>query len=335
MRTLMRLRAKQVETLKLNPGQKSRMVCDGGGLWLLIRRGEGGQIIRSYVFRYASTPPEFKTSKSGKSYRAEKSMGLGSVEDIDLAGEKPVQNKDGTPMLDRDGRPIILLGARTLAAQYRALLAQGIDPMEARDTSKRAAAAKQTNVMTFAQAADEYVKTNQGSWKNADHRAQWERTLRTQINPIIGSMNVADVDTAAVLRVVQPIWSRTPETASRIRGRIETVLDFAKVKCGFMCASETSCRGDHASGRDSHPAVAERLQNNTISEAQGNAEMARIEVDAETAAGQRNRDAAARLAAYEAANPAPRRVIVEQEPLHCDSWSDGFGINTQVHTECH
>jgi integrase len=233
MRGLNRLKAKQVETLKLEPGQKSRMVCDGGGLWLLIRRGEGDQIIRSWVFRYATPTPQTKTSKSGKSYRAERSMGLGSTTEIDLAGERPALNSDKTQMVDRDGKPVMLLGARTLAAQYRVLLAQGIDPIEARDTSKRVAAAKQTNAMTFADSADGYVKAHQSEWKNADHRAQWERTLRTQINPVLGSMNVADVDTQAVLRVLQPIWSRTPETASRIRGRIETVLDYAKVKCGF------------------------------------------------------------------------------------------------------
>jgi integrase len=233
MRGLNRLTAKKVETLKLEPGQKSRMVCDGGGLWLLIRRGEGDQIIKSWVFRYATPTPQTKTSESGKTYRAERSMGLGSVDKIDLAGEKPAKNHDGTPMVDREGRPVMLLGVRTLAAQYRVLLSQGIDPIEARDTSKRAAAAKQSNSMTFAEAAEQYLNTNQKSWKNADHRAQWQRTLTTQINPIIGAMNVADVDTTAVLRVLQPIWSRTPETASRIRGRIEAVLDFAKVTCGF------------------------------------------------------------------------------------------------------
>jgi integrase len=233
MRTLGRLTAKTVATAKLSPGQKSRMLCDGGGLWLLIRRGEADQIIKSWVFRFATPTPQLKTSKSGKTYRAERSMGLGSVNDIDLAGEKPAKNPDGTPMLDRERRPVILLGARTLAAQYRALVAQGIDPIEARDASKAAATAKQVAAMTFAEAADQYVKTNQKNWKNADHRAQWERTLRTQINPIIGDMDVSTVDTKAVLSVLTPIWSRTPETASRIRGRIEVVLDYARVKCGF------------------------------------------------------------------------------------------------------
>jgi integrase len=235
------LTAKAVATAKLKPGQKSRMLCDGGCLWLLIRRGEADQTIKSWVFRYATPTPQFNTSESGKSYRKERSMGLGSVDELGLA-DRPAVNADNTPMLDRDGRQIILPGARTLAAQARALVAQGIDPIEARKTSKSAAAANQTKPMTFAAMADEYVKTNQGSWKNQDHRNQWERTLRTQINPIIGSMNVADVDTAAVLRVIQPIWLRTPETASRIRGRIETVLNFAKVQCKFTWADGNPAR---------------------------------------------------------------------------------------------
>jgi integrase len=232
MRTLGRLTAKTVATAKLKPGQKSRMLCDGGCLWLLIRLGEADQIIKSWVFRYATPTPQFNTSEAGKSYRKERSMGLGAADQLALA-DRPAVNADGTPMLDRDGRQIILPGARTLAAQARALVAQGIDPIEARKVSKSAAAAKQATAMTFAEAADEYVKTHQHNWRNADHRAQWERTLRTQINPVIGSMNAAAVDTQAVLAVLQPIWLRTPETASRIRSRIEVVLDHARVKCGF------------------------------------------------------------------------------------------------------
>jgi hypothetical protein len=232
MRTLARLTAKAVATAKLASGQKSKVLCDGGGLSLLIRRGEADQILKNWFFRYATPTPQMKTSKTGKSYRAERSMGLGSLDELSLA-DRPAVNPDGTPMIDRDGRQVILPGARTQAAQARALVAQGIDPIEARDTSKRAAATSQTKMMTFAEAADAYLTTNQGAWKNQDHRNQWQRTLRTQINPLIGSMVVSDVDTQAVLRVLQPIWARTPETASRIRGRIEVVLDFAKVKCGF------------------------------------------------------------------------------------------------------
>jgi integrase/single-stranded DNA-binding protein len=236
MRTLGRLTAKAVATAKLAPGQNSRMLCDGGCLWLLIRRGEAEQTIKSWVFRFAVPTPQFKISKSGKEYRKERSMGLGSIDELPLA-DRPAVNPDNTPMLDRDGRQIVLPGARTLAAQARALVAAGLDPIEARKVSKSAAAANQTKPATFAAMADEYLKTNQGSWKSSDHRRQWERTLRTQINPVIGSMNVADVDTQAVLRVLQPIWPSTPETASRIRGRIrgriEVVLNFARVKCGF------------------------------------------------------------------------------------------------------
>jgi hypothetical protein len=148
-------------------------------------------------------------------------MGLGSIDELGLA-DRPAVNADGTPMVDHEGRQVILPGARTLAAQARALVAQWIDPIEARKASRSAAAAKQTTAMTFAEAADKYVKARQEKWENADHRNQWERTLRTQINPVIGSMNAADINTDAVLRVLEPIWVRTPETASRIRGALRS-----------------------------------------------------------------------------------------------------------------
>jgi integrase len=230
-----------VSAAKLAPNQKSRMLCDGGGLWLLIRRGEADQTIKSWVFRFAAPTLQMKVSENGKTYRAERSMGLGSVVDLGLA-DRPAVNADGTPMIDREGRQIVLPGARTLAAQARALVAQGVDPIETRKASKSAAAANQSTSMTFAEAADLYLKANQGSWKSADHRNQWHRTLRTHINPAIGGMKVADVDTAMVLRVLEPIWMRTPETASRVRGRIEVVLDFARVRCGFKWSDGNPAR---------------------------------------------------------------------------------------------
>jgi hypothetical protein len=71
---------------------------------------------KSWVFRYATPTPQFKTSESGKSYRVERSMGLGAVDELALA-DRPAVNADGSPIVDREGRQVTLPGARTLAAQ--------------------------------------------------------------------------------------------------------------------------------------------------------------------------------------------------------------------------
>ena len=114
-----------------------------------------------------------------------------------------------------------------MARQARLLIQQGKDPIDERDASKRAAAAAQGKRVTFDQAAEAYLQKNEDGWKSPIHRRQWRNTLREYISPVLGKLDVVLVDTEAVLRVLEPIWSKTPETASRVRGRIESVLDFA------------------------------------------------------------------------------------------------------------
>jgi integrase len=129
-----------------------------------------------------------------------------------------------------NARDVTLAEAREKAAEARRLLAQGIDPLDHRQAAKGAQPATVANVTTFAQAADRYVAQNEAGWRNPKHRQQWRNTLATYASPHIGELPVADVDTTAVLRVLQPIWTQKPETASRVRGRIEAVLDFARVQ---------------------------------------------------------------------------------------------------------
>jgi hypothetical protein len=81
--------------------------------------------------------------------------------------------------------------------------------------------------VTFDQAAEAYLQKFEDSWKSPIHRRQWRNTMREHVSPVLGKLDVAVVDTETVLRVLEPIWSQAPETASRVRGRIESVLDFA------------------------------------------------------------------------------------------------------------
>jgi len=83
--------------------------------------------------------------------------------------------------------------------------------------------------MTFRQCAEEFMRDNSKQWTNTKHRLQWETTLAKQVYPVIGSLPVAIIDTPLVLRVLKPLWERTPETASRVRGRIENILGWATV----------------------------------------------------------------------------------------------------------
>lgn len=84
--------------------------------------------------------------------------------------------------------------------------------------------------MTFKATAATHIAANKESWRNAKHKQQWENTLKTYAYPVIGDLPVAEVDTLHVLKVLEPIWREVPETASRLRGRIETVLDSAKAR---------------------------------------------------------------------------------------------------------
>ena len=116
------------------------------------------------------------------------------------------------------------------AAESRALLADGRDPIEPRDAQKQRQALEQAHSKTFAECAEAYIKAHRAGWRNAKHGAQWEATLNTYANPVFGSLPIQAIDTALVMKVLEPIWSEKTETASRVRGRIESVLDWAKVR---------------------------------------------------------------------------------------------------------
>lgn len=123
----------------------------------------------------------------------------------------------------KDG--VSLAKAREAAAIARDVLSKGGNPIEARDAAKR----EPIPVPTFGEAADELVKSLGPQWRNEKHRSQWSMTLKVYAKPL-RDLAVDKIDTEAVLRVLKPLWQVKPETASRLRGRIERVLDAAKAK---------------------------------------------------------------------------------------------------------
>jgi integrase len=129
-----------------------------------------------------------------------------------------------------DAERITLKEARNKASEARLLLARGVDPLDQRQIEKAALAAVPAHRVTFSEAAEQFIANNETGWKNPKHRQQWRNTLATYAAPIIGSLPVADVNTDCVLQVLTAVWETKPETAARLRGRIETILDFARVK---------------------------------------------------------------------------------------------------------
>jgi integrase len=129
--------------------------------------------------------------------------------------------------------PLIVVGlkeARERAKAARLQLLDGIDPVEDRKAKKVERALAAAKTMSFADCAAAYHTQHEGKWKNAKHAAQFLSTLRTYAFPVIGTLPIASIDTPLVLKVVEPIWQDKTETASRTRGRIESVLDWATVR---------------------------------------------------------------------------------------------------------
>jgi len=115
----------------------------------------------------------------------------------------------------------------------RKLRLDGIDPITAKETEKARkvaeAAAEAAALVTFKKAAEGYIRDNKAAWRNAKHAWQWTQTLEAHAFPVIGDVAVSAINTGHVTKILEPIWTTKAETAARVRGRIETVLDYAKV----------------------------------------------------------------------------------------------------------
>ena len=173
-------------------GTKTRGMYADGGGLYLQVSGNGS---RSWIFRF-------------KANGRPRDMGLGSLATVSLAK------------------------ARDLAVACRQLRLKGIDPIEARKAELIEAQLASRRSMTFDQCRDAFIDAHKSAWRNAKHKAQWTSSLATYVSPVFGSLPIQSVDVAMVMKVLEPIWSKKPETASRVRGRVERVLDWAKVR-GF------------------------------------------------------------------------------------------------------
>src|SRR5688572_24264094 len=121
---------------------------------------------------------------------------------------------------------VSLIEARKAASECRRMLAAGADPIQQRKTAADAARVAEARSVTFRQCAEDYIADHEAGWSNEKHVSQWRNTLSTYAYPVIGHLPVAEVDSTLVYRLLVPIWSTKTETASRLRGRIESILDW-------------------------------------------------------------------------------------------------------------
>jgi integrase len=125
---------------------------------------------------------------------------------------------------------ITLAEARERAREARRALLDGADPLTAKRERRAQARLQAAKGVTFKQAAERMMASHGAAWRNPKHRQQWKNTLSTYVYPHFGELSVAAVDTGLVLKVLELIWTAKPETAGRVRGRIESVLDWAKAR---------------------------------------------------------------------------------------------------------
>jgi integrase len=125
---------------------------------------------------------------------------------------------------------VTLKDARELALQARQLLREDLDPIEKRQARRSAMAADRQAALTFEQCAAAFIAVKEKEWKNAKHGEQWRTTLATYADPVIGRLLVRHVQQVHILKILEPIWTTKTETASRLRGRIENVLDYASAR---------------------------------------------------------------------------------------------------------
>jgi integrase len=127
-------------------------------------------------------------------------------------------------------RTFSLAEARAMATDCDKLRHRGVDPIEARKRARDETLLAAARSMTFSQCAAAYIEAHRSGWKNEKHAAQWQSTLNTYADRAFGNLPVQAIDTALVMKALEPIWNKIPETASRLRGRIESVLDWATVR---------------------------------------------------------------------------------------------------------
>lgn len=189
--------AEKIAALFVRHVSRPGKYADGGNLYLQVRKSTrkvpSDDVTKCWLFRY---------SRFGR----DTWIGLGPYPDVSLSE------------------------ARNLATRERKNIIHGIDPLSDKRARRIAARTAHDNMLSFAECAELYVESQAPGWSNPKHIEQWRNTLKNLAGPTIGHLSVDQIDTALVMRCIEPIWTTKTETASRLRGRIEAVLDWAAVR---------------------------------------------------------------------------------------------------------
>ncbi len=179
----------------------SRLLADGGNLFLQVSAGDDDVVRKSWVFKYASS--EQVIGKNGRARRREISMGLGPLHTVDLQT------------------------ARAMALELRKQRLAGIDPLQQRREAKTAEAVAKAKAMTFDDARDAFIADHKFKWHSVRHAQTWQQSLADHVSPAFGHLPVAAVDQEIVIKMLRPLFQEMPVTAGRVRGRVEAILDWA------------------------------------------------------------------------------------------------------------
>jgi integrase len=207
-----------IRNAKPDKGKFVKRLLDGAGLYLQATKSTTG-VNRNWIFRY---------ELDGERH----DMGLGPLHTVGLSE------------------------ARRRASELRLQILDGIDPMQERADLKAerlARKAERIKATTFKECAEQYYKKHHTTWTNEKHRKQWVSTMRDYVFPVIGNLNVADIETRHIEKVLDPIWSKIPETASRVQKRIEHVMNYA-------IAGKLTKNGDNPARREFIKARLGKLQ---------------------------------------------------------------------------
>ena len=218
MRKTERLTDAAIRNAKPDKGKFVKRLLDGAGLYLQATKSTDG-VNRNWIFRY---------ELDGERH----DLGLGPLHTVGLAD------------------------ARRKAVELRLMILEGIDPAQDRADQRAerlARKAERLKATTFRECAEQYYKKHHTTWTNDKHRKQWISTMRDYAYPIIGDLNVGDIETRHIEKVLDPIWAKIPETASRVQKRIEHVMNYA-------IAGKLTKNGDNPARREYVKARLGKLQ---------------------------------------------------------------------------
>ena len=182
--------ANKLSAVKVNRLKTPGRYCDGLGLWLQVTEAAGG-VTKAWLFRY---------QRHGRA----RQMGLGALHTVTLAE------------------------ARERARQARQILLDGDDPIELKRKKRDEARTETAERILFKDAAERFLDLHESTWKNAKHKEQWKSTLKTYAYPTLGSRPIAAIDGALITDAIQSIWIKKPETARRVKQRIERVIQWVR-----------------------------------------------------------------------------------------------------------